>query len=68
MCHLLLQVEKDLDRDMTYHLILFSLVKLCIMVLGRIFPHETTLWRLSRAPSGHVFSVVRLNFHIEEVF
>lgn len=67
MCHLLLQVEKDLDRDTTHHLILFSLVKLCIMVLGRIFPHEMTLWRLSRAPSGQVFSVVSLNFHIEEV-
>jgi len=67
MCHLLLQVEKDLARDTTHHLILFSLVKLCIMVLGRIFPHEMTLWRLSRARSAQVSNVVCLNFHTEEV-
>lgn len=66
-CHFLLQAEKDLDRDTTHHLILFSLVKLCIMVLGRIFPHEMTLWRPSTAPSGQVFSIVCLNFCIEEV-
>lgn len=60
MCHLLPQVKKDLDKDTTHHLILLSLVKLCIMALGRILPHEMTLWRLSTAPSGQVFSVVWL--------
>lgn len=55
-----------METDTTHHLILFSLVKLCIMVLDRIFPHEMTLWKLSRATSGQVFSAVCLNLHIEE--